>query len=41
VVTLYPAARSISEMIARLNAMPAPPSVEERDVADLPERPGL
>jgi antitoxin VapB len=41
VVTLYPAARSISEMIARLKAMPVPPSVEERDVTDLPERLGL
>ena len=41
VVTLYPAARSISEMIARLKAMPVPPSIEERDVTDLPERPGL
>jgi len=41
VVTLYPAALSIPEMVARLKAMPAPPSVEKRDDDELPERPGL
>jgi antitoxin VapB len=41
VVTLYPAALSISEMVARLKAMPAPPSIEQRDDEELPERPGL
>ena len=41
VVTLYPAALSISEMVARLNAMPAPPTIEKRDDKELPERPGL
>ena len=41
VVTLYPAASSIPEMIARLNALPLPPSIEERDEEELPERAGL
>ena len=41
VVTLYPAALSVSEMVARLKAMPVPPSIEERDDEELPERPGL
>ena len=31
VVTLYPAATSIPEMITRLEALPRPPSIEERD----------
>ena len=41
VVTLYPAATSIPEMIARLKALPRPPSIEERDEEELPEREGL
>jgi antitoxin VapB len=41
VVTLYPAATSIPEMIARLEALPLPPSIEERDDEELPEREGL
>ena len=41
VVTLYPAATSIPEMIARLEALPRPPSIEERDDEELPERAGL
>jgi antitoxin VapB len=41
VVTLYPAATSIPEMIARLEALPRPPSIEERDDEELPEREGL
>ena len=41
VVTLYPAARSIPEMVARLKAMPVPPSIERRDDDELPERPGF
>jgi antitoxin VapB len=41
VLTLYPAAISIPEMIAKLNTLPRPPAVEERDTEDLPERPGL
>jgi antitoxin VapB len=38
VLTLYPAATSIPEMIARLEALPVPPSMEGRDDEELPER---
>jgi len=41
VLTLYPAAASIPEMIARLEALPVPPSIEERDDEELRERVGL
>ena len=41
VLTVYPAATSISEMIASLQALPVPPSIEERDEEELPERAGL
>jgi antitoxin VapB len=41
VLTLYRAASSIPDMIARLSKLPAPPSVEVRDSEELPERPGL
>jgi antitoxin VapB len=41
VVTLYPAEMSVPEMIARLNAMPVPLSIEKRDDEELPERPRL
>ena len=41
VLTVYPAAMTIPEMIARLRALPAPPTVEQRDVDEIPERPGL
>jgi antitoxin VapB len=41
VLTLYPAANSIPEMIARLQELPAPPAIEVRDTEELPEREGL
>jgi antitoxin VapB len=41
VLTVYPAATSIPEMIARLKALPVPPSIEQRDDEELPERAGL
>ncbi|MEJ7813202.1 MAG: hypothetical protein WKG32_22520 [Gemmatimonadaceae bacterium] len=41
VMTIYPAATTIPEMIARLRALPAPPAIEARDVDELPERQGL
>lgn len=41
VVTLYPATMTLSEMVAQLNAMPAPPSIETRDDEEIPERAGL
>ena len=41
VLTVYPAATSIPEMIACLEALPVPPSIEERDDEELTERTGL
>ncbi|MBU6367637.1 MAG: AbrB/MazE/SpoVT family DNA-binding domain-containing protein [Gemmatimonadetes bacterium] len=41
VLTVYPATVSLPEMARSLNALPAPPGVEHRDVEELPERPGL
>lgn len=41
VLTVYPAATTVPEMIARLRTLPAPPAIEARDVAELPERPDL
>jgi antitoxin VapB len=38
VMTIYPAAASIPEMIARLRSLPAPPSIETRDQEEIPER---
>jgi antitoxin VapB len=32
VLTCYPAAMSVPDMIAELRSLPAPPSVEKRDV---------
>ena len=41
VLTVYPAVLSVPDMIARLNALPAPSAIETRDDEDLPERVGL
>ena len=41
VMTIYPAASSIPEMVARLRSLPAPPTIEARDEEDIPERAGL
>lgn len=41
VMTIYPAATSISAMVERLRALPVPPTIEQRDEEELPERPGL
>ncbi len=38
VMTIYPAATSIPEMIARLRALPAPPEIEQREDEGPPER---
>jgi antitoxin VapB len=38
VMTIYPAETSVAEMIKRLRSLPAPPTVEHRDVEELPER---
>jgi antitoxin VapB len=41
VMTIYPKRRSIAEMIRRLNELPGPGYVQERDEIEIPERPGL
>jgi len=41
VLTVYPAAMTLSEMADRLKALPAPPTIECRDVDELPERAGM
>jgi antitoxin VapB len=41
VMTIYPAATSIPEMIARLRSLPAPPNIETRDDEEISERSGL
>jgi antitoxin VapB len=41
VTTIYPASLSIEAMIEQLHHLPAPPSIEQRDVEELPERRGL
>ena len=41
VMTIYPAANTIPEMIARLRALPVPHTIEVRDDEDLPERDAL
>jgi antitoxin VapB len=41
VITIYPKRPSIHEMIAKLKALPKPPSIEVRDVDLIPERDGL
>ena len=41
VMTIYPAASTIPEMLARLKSLPPPGAIEQRDREDLPERHGL
>ena len=41
VMTIYPAQRSVPDMIARLRELPAPPAIEQRDISDLDERADL
>jgi antitoxin VapB len=41
VLTIYPKKPPMAELIAQLEALPAPSSIQERDVEELPERPGL
>jgi antitoxin VapB len=41
VLTIYPKKPPIQELLALLDTMPAPSSIEVRDVEELPERPGL
>lgn len=41
VMTIYPTASTIPEMIAKLRTLPSPPEVETREETDIPERSGL
>lgn len=41
VLTIYPARPPLKEMLRRLETLPKPSSIEERDTEPLPERPGL
>jgi antitoxin VapB len=41
VITIYPARMSMAEMLRRLDELPGPGEIEERDVEVIPERPGL
>ena len=41
VLTIYPAKPPVADLIARLQSLPAPSSIEVRDDEVLPERPGL
>jgi virulence-associated protein VagC len=41
VLTIYPARPPISDLVARLAALPRPDAVEVREDEELPERPGL
>jgi len=41
VMTIYPAQMTVTEMISRLQALPAPPEIEDRETEPLPERSGL
>ena len=38
VSTIYPAGTSLADMVKRLRSLPAPPSIERRDLEELPER---
>jgi hypothetical protein len=40
-MTIYRAATTIPEMLARFRALPAPAKIEQRDDEELAERPGL
>jgi antitoxin VapB len=41
VLTVYPATMTPAELVATLDALPAPTTIECRDVEELPERPSL
>ena len=41
VLTIYPTRLAISELVRRLDALPRPAAIEERDEEPLSERPGL
>ena len=41
VLTIYPKRMSLKEMLKRLDELPGPDDIEERDADIFPERPGL
>lgn len=41
VLTIYPTRMAVADMLDRLAELPAPDYIEERDVEELPEPPGL
>ena len=41
VITIIPARLPIKEMLRRLDELPGPGEIQERDVDIIPERPGL
>lgn len=41
VITIYPTRMSMREMLKRLDELPAPDYIEERDSDVVPDRPGL
>jgi len=41
VLTIYPTRPPIQDLVDRLTALPAPPTIEVRDNEPLPERAGL
>jgi antitoxin VapB len=41
IITIYPTRMPIAEMLRRLDELPGRHEVEERDVEEIPERPGL
>jgi antitoxin VapB len=41
VLTIFPARRSVADLVASLRKLPRPTGVEERDIEPIPERPGL
>jgi antitoxin VapB len=41
VLTIYPTRMSMREMLKRLDELPAPDYIEERDSDVVPDRPGL
>ena len=41
VLTIYPTRLSVADLIAKLNALPRPGSIEVRDEEPIPERDGL
>jgi antitoxin VapB len=41
VLTIYPTRPPVAALIAALDALPRPDTIEARDTEELPERPGL